>query len=422
MEFAAEESVLFRAAGALGGFFHAAEALAAFAGPAGLFRGDADHEGVVGNVGGDDGAGGDEAVTPQGDAADDCGVGADARAAADDGLHVVVGPTLGVFAARIADVGEGHRRAAEDVVLQFDAFVDRDVILNLAVIADADVGGDVDVLTDGTVRTDPRAGLDVGEVPDLRAVADLHVFINDAGGMDVVASLLRPAGADFDAGEQAAGGVFENLEDFHAAFAIGDLRRAAIETIDEILKLGGEGHAPLKVDDLGRAFARDRLAANPVDALFVEEQPAAVGAVFEGEHALGADDDEAVLLKGMQPTDEDVAGDVVGVAQTREGGVVDAGLQEGGAARDDLDRSRADEMLEDGNVVRGEAPEDVLLGSDGAEVEAVAVDVLQFADFAFADERADAADRGMEEKHVADHEIDAVLRGGFDEAARLGGA
>jgi hypothetical protein len=94
-------------------------------------RGDAGDDGVGGDVFGDDGAGGDERALVQRDAADDGGVGADAGAALDVGGGVVGAGVAGVLAAGGLDVGEDHAGAAEDVVLEDDAFVDADVVLDL---------------------------------------------------------------------------------------------------------------------------------------------------------------------------------------------------------------------------------------------------------------------------------------------------
>ncbi len=69
------------------------QAFAVLAHPADLAGGDAGHEGVGFDVLGDDGAGGDEGVFAQGDAADEGGVGADGGAALDQGATVVVART-----------------------------------------------------------------------------------------------------------------------------------------------------------------------------------------------------------------------------------------------------------------------------------------------------------------------------------------
>jgi len=123
----------------------------------------------------------------------------------------------------------------------------------------------------------------------------------------------------------------------------------------------------------------------------------------------------------MQPADENVSDGVAGIGQDRHRAVVNVGLQKDAAARDHLGGQPADEVLEDGDVVRREAPEDVLFLAHGPQVEAVAVEVFEPADLAALDELADLADGGMEQQHVADHQIDPLAPGQFGQGARLRG-
>ena len=104
-------------------------------------------------------------------AADDGGVGADGGAALDEGrAELVLALDLGT---RVVHVGEHAGRPAEHALLERDALVEADVVLDLAGVADGDVGADHDVLPDGHVPPDLDAAEDVAEVPDRRAFADL---------------------------------------------------------------------------------------------------------------------------------------------------------------------------------------------------------------------------------------------------------
>ena len=78
--------------------------------------------------------------------------------------------------------------------------------------------------------------------------------------------------------------------------------------------------------------------------------------------------------------------DARGEAQVGEDDVLDPGVQEGLAARRELDRLLADEVEDDREVVRAEAPEDVLVAADLPEVLAVAVDAEQAAEVARLDD------------------------------------
>ena len=159
------------------------QALAMLAHPADLAGGDAGHEGVGFDVPGDDGAGGDEGVFAQGDAADEGSVGADGGAALDQGAAVFVLADDG--GAGVVDVGEDHAGAAEDVVFQGDGVVEADVVLHLAVIADDYVVADEDVLAEGAALADAGAGADVDPVPDAGAVADLGAGVDDRCWMNL---------------------------------------------------------------------------------------------------------------------------------------------------------------------------------------------------------------------------------------------
>ena len=90
---------------------------------------------------------------------------------------MIVGFAIDV-AARIDDVGENHGRAAEDIVFEFDAGVERNVVLNLDIFSDSNAGRDVDVLAEIAVGADVAVGHDVREMPDFSVFADL------AGGVD----------------------------------------------------------------------------------------------------------------------------------------------------------------------------------------------------------------------------------------------
>ncbi len=138
--------------------------------------GDTDHEGVVRDVAGDDGARADEGVSADGDAADDGGVGADGAAAAEEGLFVqAVTVDLG---AGVGDVGKHAGGAEEDEVFDHSAGVNGYVVLNLDRVAENHVVGDVDVLAEDTVLPYMRARLHVREVPDPAAVTNLTSVVN----------------------------------------------------------------------------------------------------------------------------------------------------------------------------------------------------------------------------------------------------
>src|SRR5688572_7548612 len=153
------------------------EADAAPADPAPDARRVAVDDRVVGHVARDDAARADDAEASERHAADDRRVGADGSAAPHERAAVLV-LALDV-ASRVDHVREYHRGPAEHVVLEDDARVDRDVVLDLDVVADDASRRDHDVLADVAARADSRVAHHVAEVPDLRAVADLGRRVDD---------------------------------------------------------------------------------------------------------------------------------------------------------------------------------------------------------------------------------------------------
>ena len=87
-------------------------------------------------------------------------------AAAHEGSLVLVLPRH--VASGVDDVREHHGRSAEHVVLELDAFVDRDVVLYFHVVAQSRAAHDDDVLAEVAAFTDHRARHHVAEMPDLR--------------------------------------------------------------------------------------------------------------------------------------------------------------------------------------------------------------------------------------------------------------
>ncbi len=96
-------------------------------------------------------------------------------------------------------------------------------------------------------------------------------------------------------------------------------------------------------------------------------------------------------------------------AEVAEDDVLHARIQEGLAARPGLGRLLAHEVEDDGEVVRTEAPERVLVLADLAEVLAVPVHVEQAAELLGVDEVLELGDAGVVEEEVARHEDERAL-------------
>ena len=137
---------------------------------------------IIRHVLGDDGAGGNEGVAAEGDAADDGGIGSDGGAAADQGPLVEAVPFD--LTAGIGDICQDAGGSQEDVIFNFGARVDGDVVLHFDVGADLDIVGDHGVLSKDAVAADHCPGADVGKMPDFGVFSNDDVVVNNGGGVD----------------------------------------------------------------------------------------------------------------------------------------------------------------------------------------------------------------------------------------------
>ena len=84
----------------------------------------------------------------------------------------------------IDHIGEDARRAAEDIILQLDAGVERDVVLDLDVVADHNVAGHEHVLPERAVRANRGMRHHVAEMPDAGSFSNMARRIHVRAGMD----------------------------------------------------------------------------------------------------------------------------------------------------------------------------------------------------------------------------------------------
>ncbi len=118
----------------------------------------------------------------------------------------------------------------------------------------------------------------------------------------------------------------------------------------------------------------------------------------------------------------EVSDDPGGEAQVAEDDVLDALAHVGAPVRDALLGLLADQVEDHGDVVRAEAPEGVLVGAQLAEVEAVAVNVVELPELPPVEQRLEAVHGGVVLQQVAHHQDPPRPLGGRDGALRvLGG-
>ena len=156
---------------------------AALAYPTDPSPGVTDHHRVIRYVLGNDCPGADHGIPAYGVAADDYGV------STNRGSPLHQGSLVLRFArdvtARVDDIGEDHARSAEHVVLEGNALVHGDIVLDLAGISYDNVLADNDVLAYVAVGADCSTGEYVREMPDPCPFSYRHVVFDDCGGVDV---------------------------------------------------------------------------------------------------------------------------------------------------------------------------------------------------------------------------------------------
>src|SRR5579875_773962 len=180
-------------------------------------------------------------------------------------------------------------------------------------------------------------------------------------------------------GVQRALQALEHPDHPQPALSVGAGLPALAHALDEVLALDPQR---LEIGDPGRedvAAAGDVLAVAAgvlVEALVVDRHLALQRHVVEGGHAAGADHGEAPLLVGVKPGQVQVGAQAGGKAQKAEHDVLHPLAHVGGAVGDRLGGLLAGQVQDDGDVVGAQAPERVLVGPQPAQVQAVAVDVV----------------------------------------------
>src|SRR6185312_5143585 len=86
--------------------------------------------------------------------------------------------------ARRQYVGKHHTWTAENVILQSNALIDGDIVLNFAAVADRHIWTDHHVLANGATFADAAVTENVAEMPNLRLGPDSYGSIDDRRRMN----------------------------------------------------------------------------------------------------------------------------------------------------------------------------------------------------------------------------------------------
>jgi hypothetical protein len=137
---------------------------------------DTNHQGIIGHVFRHHGPRSHEAISPEGDAADNRGIGSDGCPATQEGLLIEIVPdNLG---AGVRYIRENATGSEENVVLDDGPRVDGDIVLNLDVVANHNAARDTDVLAQDTSLADLGSLHDVAKMPYLGTRPDFAGLVD----------------------------------------------------------------------------------------------------------------------------------------------------------------------------------------------------------------------------------------------------
>src|SRR5207248_1204508 len=145
------------------------------------------------------------------------------------------------------------------------------------------------------------ARLDVGEVPELRAVADLRGLVDDGGLVDEETRARGREPLGRSAALQRALAGLEDAQHLDTGCRVGERAATVGDAAEEVLALAAERLARVERHRLRRRLPGDRAVLDPVDAVPVEDELVLAGEVVEGHHGALADDRETLLLVRVEP-------------------------------------------------------------------------------------------------------------------------
>src|SRR5260370_28306286 len=162
------------------------------------------------------------------------------------------------MAAWIDHIREDHGRPEEDIVLKLHPSIHGDIILNLYPVTNPDTRADNDVLTEITVASDPRAGHDMTEMPNLGANSNFTVTVDNCRWIGEVFCRCFMNLNRYRLSVQRSLTGIQHLQHLHAISAIGARSFACDNTFNQVLTFFPEGLVSWKLYCLTLSFMRDR--------------------------------------------------------------------------------------------------------------------------------------------------------------------
>src|SRR5580704_780184 len=126
--------------------------------------------------------------------------------------------------------------------------------------------------------------------------------------------------------------------------------------------------------------------------------------VIVNDHLTRADNDHLSHLLRVQPADMNVRDDLSRILQIKEDNVIDSFLHVGHALTADRNRFPiAQPILNDADIVGGEVPKGVNVGTNAPKIQALAIDIAELAELAGVDQFLHVTDSRVIDESMARH-------------------
>ena len=182
--------------------------MAALTDPAFLDSRNSKHQGMVFDIPSHHSTSTNHCPTSNRMATHDCGVSSNGCTFLDY-CPLVILVSFRVLRPRSKIVCKDTRWAAEHMIFEFNAFIHRNVVLNLYTVSNSDIVGNIHVLTKRTVLADSSTGLDMTEMPDSRSFPNDNIAIHITALMDKIIVIAHLSNSPLKSNvEQSSSGSF----------------------------------------------------------------------------------------------------------------------------------------------------------------------------------------------------------------------
>src|SRR5208282_5532296 len=175
-------------------------------------------------------------------------------------------------------------------------------------------------------------------------------------------------------------------------------------TVEEMGALNMKRLIVAQLYDFTLSSACNRLAIHPLDPMLIENQFLVSFRVVKNRHLAIADNHEFLLLKRMQPAHKNVSLDTALEAQDCQGHIGNRMVQIAGPLRRYGSGRLTQKMENRSDIMGSEAPKNIFLCAEFAEIQSGGADVFHAAQFAKVQQAAQFNDRRVILKQVTNHQ------------------